>query len=76
VYHNEPLSQRATANRFCGASALRTKIALHSMVRPKILLLELSDRSQIKTECKLLILAELIEAWDDATLEELRYLLY
>ena len=33
-------------------------------------------RSQIKTECKLLILAELIEASDDATLEELRYLLY
>ena len=33
-------------------------------------------RSQIKTECKLLIRAELIEASDDATLEELRYLLY
>jgi hypothetical protein len=33
-------------------------------------------RSQIKTECKLLILAELIEASEDATLEELRYLLY
>ena len=33
-------------------------------------------RSQIKTECKLLILAELIEASDDGTLEELRYLLY
>jgi hypothetical protein len=28
--------------------------------------------SQIKTECKLLILAELIEASDDATLEELQ----
>jgi hypothetical protein len=33
-------------------------------------------RSPIKTECKLLILAELIEASDDATLEKLRYLLY
>jgi hypothetical protein len=33
-------------------------------------------RSQIKTECKLLILAELIEENNDATLEELRYLLY
>jgi len=33
-------------------------------------------RSQIKTEGKLLILAELIEASDDATLEELRDLLY
>jgi hypothetical protein len=33
-------------------------------------------RSKIKTECKLLILAELIEASDDATLEELHYLLY
>ena len=43
VYHNEPLSQRAIANRFCGASELRTKIALHSIVRPKILLLELSE---------------------------------
>ena len=43
VYHNEPLSQRAIANRFFGASELRTKIALHSIVRPKILLLELSD---------------------------------
>jgi Fe-S cluster assembly ATPase SufC len=43
VYHNEPLSQRAIANRFFGASELRTKIALHSIVRPKILLLKLSD---------------------------------
>jgi hypothetical protein len=43
VYHNEPLSQRAIANRFCGASELRKKIGLHSIVRPKILLLELSD---------------------------------
>jgi transposase len=43
VYHNEPLSQRAIANRFCGASELRTKIGLHSIVRPKILLLKLSD---------------------------------
>jgi hypothetical protein len=33
-------------------------------------------RRLIKTECKLPILAELIEASDDATLEELRYLLY
>jgi hypothetical protein len=32
-------------------------------------------RSQIKTECQLLLLAEWIEASDDATLEELRYLL-
>ena len=43
VYHNEPLSQRAIANRFCGASEFRPKIGLHSIVRPKILLLELSD---------------------------------
>jgi len=43
VYHNEPLSPRAIANRFCRASDLRTKIALHSIVTPKILLLELSD---------------------------------
>jgi len=43
VYHNEPLSPRAIANRFCRASELRTKIALHSIVTPKILLLELSD---------------------------------
>jgi hypothetical protein len=43
VYHNEPLSQRAIANRFCGASELRPKIGWHSIVRPKILLLELSD---------------------------------
>ena len=33
-------------------------------------------RSQIETQCKLLILAELIEENNDATLEELRYLLY
>ena len=33
-------------------------------------------RSQIETECKLLILAEVIEENNDATLEELRYLLY
>ena len=43
VYHNAPLSQRAIANRFFGASELRTKIALHSIVRPKISLLKLSD---------------------------------
>ncbi len=43
VYHNEPLSQRAIANRFCGASEFRPKTDLHSIVRPKILLLELSD---------------------------------
>jgi len=43
VYHNEPLSQRAIANRFYAASELRTKIALHSIVSSKILLLELSD---------------------------------
>jgi|GEM_PF-2297106 hypothetical protein len=43
VYHNEPLSQRAIANRFGGASELRTKIGLHSIVRPQILILELSD---------------------------------
>jgi len=36
-------SQRAIANRFCGASEFRPKIGLHSIVRPKILLLELSD---------------------------------
>jgi len=43
VYHNEPLSQRAIANRFYAASELRTKIALYSIVSSKILLLELSD---------------------------------
>jgi hypothetical protein len=43
VQHNEPLSQRGLANGFCGASELRTKIGLHSIGRPKILLLELSD---------------------------------
>ena len=43
VYHNEPLSQRAIANRFCVASELQIKIGLHSIVRPKILLLELRD---------------------------------
>ena len=43
MYHNEPLSPGAIANGFCGVSELRTKIALHSIVRPKILLLELSD---------------------------------
>ena len=43
VYHNEPRSQRAIANRFCGASEFRTKIGLHSIVSSKILLLELSD---------------------------------
>jgi len=32
--------------------------------------------SPIKTECQLLILAELIEVSDDATIEKLRYLLY
>ncbi len=43
VYHNEPLSQRAIANRFCVVRWFRPKTNLHSIVRPKILLLELSD---------------------------------
>ncbi len=33
-------------------------------------------RSQIETQCKLLILAELIEENNDATLKKLGYLLY
>jgi transposase len=42
VYHNEPLSQRAIANRF-GVALVSSKNLLNSIVRPKILLLELSD---------------------------------
>jgi transposase len=76
VYHNEPLSQRAIANRFCGASQLRKKLLCTVSWDQKYCSWNWAMRSQIKTECKLLIWAELIEASDDATLEELRYLLY
>ncbi len=47
-------------------------------MKPKILLRELSDaelNARLNAE-QLLILAELIEKNNDATLEELRYLLY
>jgi len=43
VYHNEPLSQKAIAECFCGASELWKKIDLHSIASPKILLLKLID---------------------------------
>ena len=77
VYHNEPLSQRAIAKRFCVAISFVQKLVKQyrdtQNIDPR------TERCGVKLKLnaeQLLILAELIEANNDATLEELRYLLY
>ena len=77
VYHNEPLSQRAIANRFCVALSFVQKLV--KQYRDTQNIAPRTERCGVKLKLNaepLLILAELIEANNDATLEELRYLLY
>ena len=77
VYHNEPLSQRAIANRFCVALSFVQKLV--KQYRDTQNIAPRTERCGVKLKLnaeQLLILAELIEANNDATLEELRYLLY
>jgi len=77
VYHNEPLSQRAIANRFCVSLSFVQKLV--KQYRDTQNIAPRTERCGVKLKLnaeQLLVLAELIEANNDATLEELRYLLY
>jgi transposase len=77
VYHNEPLSQRAIANRFGVALSFVQKLI--KQYRETQNIAPRTERCGVKLKLnaeQLLILAELIEVNNDATLEELRYLLY
>jgi transposase len=77
VYHNEPLSQRAIANRFCVTLSFVQKLI--KQYRETQNIAPRTERCGVKLKLnaeQLLILAELIEENNDATLEELRYLLY
>ena len=77
VYQNEPLSQRAIANRFCVSLSFGQKLV--KQYRDTQNIAPRTERCGVKLKLnaeKLLILAELIEANNDATIEELRYLLY
>jgi transposase len=77
VYPNEPLSQKAIANRFCVALSLVQKLI--KQYRETQNIAPRTERCGVKLKLnaeQLMVLAELIEASDDATLEELRYLLY
>jgi transposase len=76
VYHNEPLSQRAIANRFCVALSFVQKLI--KQYRETQNIAARTERCGVKLKLnaeQLMILAELIESNNDATLEELRYLL-
>ncbi len=77
VYHNEPLSQRAIANRFSVALSFVQKLI--KQYRETQNIAPRTERCGVKLKLnaeQLLTLAELIEENNDATLEELRYLLY
>ena len=77
VYHNEPLSQRAIANRFCVSLSFVQKLV--KQYRETQNIAPRTERCGVKLKLnaeQLLILAEVIEENNDATLEELRYLLY
>lgn len=77
TYHAEPISQREIAKRFCVALSFVQKLLKQyretKNITPK------THRCGVKGKLnaeQLLILGELIEKNNDATLEELRYLLY
>jgi transposase len=77
VYHNEPLSQKAIANRFCVRLSFVQKLL--KQYRETQNIAPRTKRCGVKFKLnpeQLLILGELIEANNDATLEELSYLLY
>ena len=69
--------QKAIAKRFCVALSFVQKLL--KQYRETKNITPRTDRGGVKGKLnaeQLLILAELVEASDDATLEELRYLLY
>jgi transposase len=77
VYHNEPISQRQLAKRFCVAPSFVQKLL--KQYRQIQTLAPQTHRcgGQLKLKPEqLIILAELIEKNNDATLEELCYLLH
>jgi transposase len=77
TYHAEPISQKAIAKRFSVALSFVQKLL--KQYRETKNITPRTDRCGVKGKLnaeQLLILAQLIEASDDATLEELRYLLY
>ena len=78
TYHTEPISQKAIAKRFSVALSFVQKL-LKQYRRDTKNITPRTDRCGVKGKLnaeQLLILAQLIEVNNDATLEELRYLLY
>ena len=77
TYHAEPISQKAISKRFSVSLSFVQKLL--KQYRETKNITPRTDRCGVKgklTAEQLLILAELIEANNDATLEELRYLVY
>jgi transposase len=77
TYHAEPISQKALAKRFSVALSFVQKLL--KQYRETKNITPRTDRCGVKGKLnaeQLLILAQLIEENNDATLEELRYLLY
>ena len=77
TYHTEPISQKAIAKRFSVALSFVQKLL--KQYRETKNITPRTDRCGVKGKLnaeQLLILAQLIEVNNDATLEELRYLLY
>ena len=74
VYHNEPISQKAIAERFCVALSFVQKLIKQYRLTQNIAPQTYRCGGQLKLNPEqLLVLAELIKASDDATLEKLRY---
>lgn len=77
VYHSEPISQKGIANRFCVALSFVQKLLKQVRQTQNIAPQTYRCGKKLKLNPEqLLVLAELIEANNDATLEELRYLLH
>jgi transposase len=77
TYHAAPLSQKAIAKRFSVSLSFVQKLL--KQYRETKNINPTTDRCGVKGKLnaeQLLILAELIDGNNDATLEELRYLLY
>lgn len=77
TYHTEPISQRVIAKRFSVALSFVQKLL--KQYRETKNITPRTERCGVKGKLnaeQLLILAQLIEENNDATLEELRYLLY
>ena len=77
TYHTEPISQKAIAKRFSVALSFVQKLLKQYRETKNIAPRNYRCGAKGKLNAEqILILAELIEANNDATLEELRYLLY